>query len=181
MTVASPATFVLTDREAATVQSASVARQASVALIAASIAVPLLLLAAVFVVDFVWYGGAMPASLFVALLAMFVAGMFTQTLACKFTLEASKRRLRSQTRQVFAPRSVRLTDEGIEQDTPEQRALSRWSGIDRVEHAGGLIPAWAGNLLAAAVPERAFASAPDAQAFLGTCRQRAVAPQAGRD
>jgi hypothetical protein len=112
----------------------------------------------------------------VALLAMFVAGMFTQTLAYKFTLEASKRRLRAQTRQVFAPRSVRLTDDGIEQDTPELRTLYRWNGIDRAERRSELVLAWAGNVLAAAVPERAFASASDAQDFLEACVQRAAAP-----
>lgn len=180
MPVVQPATFVLTDAEAAAVQAAQMAQQARVAranpvLIAGSIAVPLILLGVLYGVDLIWYGGAMPGSLFVALLAVFVAGMFTQTLGYRLSLEASKRRLRRETRQVSAPRTVRLTDDGIEQALPEVRSLHAWSGIDRADRAHGLILVWAGHMLAVAVPERAFPAATDAQAFLEACRQRAGA------
>jgi hypothetical protein len=180
MAVVQPETFVLTDAEAAAVQSANMARQASVAranpaLLALSIAVPVLMLGVIAGVDLIWYGGAMPLSLFVTLLAVFVGGMFTQTLGYWLSLQLSKRRMRQAIRQVFAPRTVRLTDEGIEQALPEVRSLYAWIGIDRADEAGGLILVWAGHVLAAAVPARAFASGPDAQAFLEACRQRAGA------
>jgi hypothetical protein len=74
---------------------------------------------------------------------------------------------------VFAPRTVRLTDEGIEQALPEVRSLYAWSGIDRAEQAHGMILVWAGNILAVAVPVRAFAAEQDAQAFFDACRKRA--------
>jgi hypothetical protein len=178
MPLAQPETFVLTDAEAAAVQAAQLARQASVAraspvLLAASIAVPVVLVAVVYAVDLIWYEGAMPLPLFVTLMAVFFAGMVVQTLAYRLTLEASKRRLRRATRQVFAPRTVRLTDEGIEQAQPQARAFNAWSGIDRAEQAHGLILLWAGNLLAVAVPVRAFPAPQDADAFLDACRQRA--------
>lgn len=180
MPVVQPATFVLTDAEAAAIQSAQMARQARVAranpvLIAGSIAIPLVLLGVLYGVDLVWYGGAMPFALFVALLAVLLAGMLTQTLAYRLSLEASKRHLRRSTPQVSAPRTVRLTEDGIEQVLPEVRALHAWSGIDRAERAHGLILVWAAHMLAVSVPERAFPAAADAQAFLDACRQRAGA------
>jgi hypothetical protein len=132
MAVIQPDTFVFTDREAAAVQSVQMARQASVAranpvLLATSIAVPVVLVSVVFAIDLLWYGGAMPLPLFVTLMAAFFAGMLVQTLAYRLTLEASKRRIRQMTRQVFAPRTVRLTDEGIEQVLPAVRSLYSWS------------------------------------------------------
>jgi hypothetical protein len=180
MTVVQSETFVLTDAEAAAVQSANMARQASIARanpahIAFSIAVPILLLVVVYGVDLIWYGGAMPPSLFSALLVAFVGGMFTQMLSFKLTLEMSKRRMRQATRQVFAPRTVRLTDEGIEHALPEVRSLFAWTGNARAQVAPGLILIWAGHVLAAAVPVRALACRPDAQAFLEACRQHARA------
>jgi hypothetical protein len=180
MSFVQPETYVLTDAEAAAIQSAQMARQAGVAranpvLVAISVAVPVAIVAAIYAVDLVWYGGAMPQSLFTTLIVVFVAGIFTQTFAYKLTLEVSKRRMRQTIRQVFAPRTVRLTDEGIEQASPELRTLHFWSGIDRAERSGGLIQLWSGHLLALAIPVRAFASYTDAQAFLDACRQRARA------
>jgi hypothetical protein len=94
-----PQTFVYTDAEAATVQSLQMAHQARVAranpaLLALSIAVPVVMIGAVFAVDLIWYGGAMPAWLFVTLLFVFLAGMFTQILSYRLSLELSKRRVR---------------------------------------------------------------------------------------
>jgi hypothetical protein len=177
MTVVQPDTFVLTDAEAAAIQSAQMARQASIAranpvLKYGSIAVPFVIVGAIYVVDLVWYGGVMPMSLFVTLMAVFVAGMMTQTAGYWLSLLVSKRRIIEQTRQVFSPRTVRLTDEGIEQATPDVRTVHAWSGIDRAEHAGDLILVWAGHLLSVAVPVRAFPAAQDATTFLEACRQR---------
>ncbi|MGH6768952.1 MAG: YcxB family protein [Xanthobacteraceae bacterium] len=179
MTVVQPETFVLTDAEAAAIQSAHMARQASVArsnpiLLHGSIAAPFVIIGVIAAVDLVWYGGAMPMSLFVTLMAVFVAGMMTQTAAYWLTLQVSKRRLREQTRQVFEPRTVRLTDEGIEHALPDVRTLHAWSGIDRAERTGDLILVWAGHLLAASVPARAFSSEQNAATFLETCGQRAA-------
>ena len=179
MTIVQPETFTLTDQEAAALQSANMARQAKVAgtnpviRIGSSIAVPVFIVGVVYAIDLVWYGGAMPVSLFVTLMAVFVAGMLTQTVGYWLNLQATKRRVREKTRQVFEPRTVRLTDEGIEQMLPELRSLHIWEGIDRVEQASGLIFAWAGNLLVLVVPARAFPSPQDAQAFLDACRSRA--------
>jgi hypothetical protein len=184
MAVVQPETFVLTDQEAAVVQSAQMARQASVAranpiLLIGSVAAPVIIIGIVGAIDLVWYRGAMPAALFVTLLAVFVAGMFTQTVGYRLSLEVSKRRLRQTTRQAFAPRTVRLTEQGIEQALPDVRSLHAWSGIDRAERANGLILVWAGNMLTAAIPARAFPSAQDAQAFLDACRHRAVGDAKG--
>jgi hypothetical protein len=172
-----PETFVLSDAEAAAVQAAQMARQARVAranpvLIAGSIAAPIVVIGIIAAVDVAWYGGEMPASLFVTLMAVFVAGMFVQTLGYRLSLAVSKRRLRRTTRQVAAPRTVRLTDQGLEQALPEARAFNAWSGIDAAEQADGLILLWAGNLLAAAIPVRAFPASQDAEAFLDACRER---------
>ncbi len=177
MTIVQPETFTLTDQEAAALQSANMARQAQVAgsnpvTRIGSIVVPVVIVGVVVAVDQLWYGGAMPLSLFVTLLAVFVAGMATQTVGFWLNLQASKRRIREKTRQVFEPRTVRMTDEGIEQALPEMRSVHLWSGIDRVEQVSGLILLWAGNLLVSAVPMRAFPSQQDAQAFLDACRSR---------
>jgi hypothetical protein len=104
---------------------------------------------------------------------VFVAGMATQTVGYWLNLQASKRRLRERTRQVFEPRTVRLTDEGIEQALPQLRSVHAWSGIDRVEQPADIVLVWAGNLLVSAIPARAFASAQEARAFLDACRARA--------
>jgi hypothetical protein len=178
MTAVQPETFTFTDAEAAAVQSAQMARQAKVAgavpiLRYGTIAAPFVIVGVVFLIDQVWYGGTMPASLFVTLMAVFVAGMATQTAGTLLTLRASKQRIREQTRQFFEPRSVRLGDEGIEQAMTNQRSVHLWSGIDRVDQAAGMILVWAGNLLVSAIPTRAFASDADAQAFVAACRQRA--------
>jgi spore maturation protein SpmA len=178
MTLAQPATFTLTDQEAAAVQSAQLAQQAKVAgsnpmLKIASVAVPIILVVVIVAIDRLWYGGAMPASLFVTMLVLFVAGMATAVVVYRLSLRASKRLLREKTRQVSWPRTVRLTDEGIEQALPDLRSVHLWSGIDRVEQSAGLILAWAGNVLVSAIPERAFASPQDAQAFAEACRTRA--------
>ena len=177
MSVVQPETFTLTDQEAAAVQSVQMARQMKVAGTNAvmrygSIAAPFAIVGVIAVIDWVWYGGAMPISLFVTLMAVFVAGMATQTIGYWLSLQATKRRLIEKTRQVFEPRTVRLTDEGIEQALPELRSVHLWSGIDRVEQASGLIFLWAGNLLASTIPVRAFPSEQDAQAFLDACRAR---------
>jgi hypothetical protein len=178
MTVVQPATFTYTDAEAAAVQAAQMARQAKVAgsvpiIRYGSIAAPFAIVGVVFVIDQVWYGGAMPMSLFVTLMAVFVAGMMTQTAGIWLSLWASKQRVRQQTRQFFEPRNVRLSDDGIEQALPNQRSVHLWSGIDRVDLAAGLILVWAGNLLVSAIPTRAFPSEVDAQAFVEACRQQA--------
>jgi hypothetical protein len=180
MSIVQPETFVLTDAEAATIQAAQMARQASVAranpvLQIGSIAVPVVLVGAVVAADLVLFDGAMPSWLFATLLAVFLGGMLTQTIAYRLTLQVSKRRMREQTRQVFAPRTVRLTDEGIEQTTADVRSVHAWSGIDRAEQTDGLILVWADHLMAAATPVRAFPTERDASAFLGACRQRAGA------
>ena len=180
MSVVQPETFVLTDTEAAQLQSAQMAQQQKVAgttpvIRIGSIAVPIAIVALVAAIDWVWYDGTMPISLFVILMAMFVAGMATQTVGYWLSLHASKRRMREKTRQVFEPRTVRLTDEGIEQSLPEVRSVHLWNGIDRVEQVSGLILLWAGNLLVSAIPVRAFASEPAAQEFLDACRRRAGA------
>jgi hypothetical protein len=173
-----PITYTLTDAEAAAAQSAQMARQAAVArrgpaLIALSFAVPVLAVGFLFATDWLWYGGEMPAPLFLGLLAAFVAGMFTQTLAYKLTLASSTRRMRQAVRQVFASRTVRLTEAGLEHTTPDARTLYAWNGIDRAEEGAGLILIWAGHALASAVPVRAFSSAAEAQAFLAECRSLA--------
>jgi hypothetical protein len=136
-----------------------------------SIAVPIAMVALAAAVDQIWYGGKLPASLFVTLLFFFVAGMATMVVGFRLNLSASKRRMRERTRQVFEPRTIRLTDEGIEQSLPELRSLHLWRGIDRVEWASDLILIWAGNLLASGVPVRAFRSQADAQDFLEACRR----------
>jgi hypothetical protein len=179
MAIVQPETFVFTDAETDAVQSANMAHQAGVARrnpaqLALSIGVPVLLVAVLIAVDWLWYGGAMPMPLFVAFMAVFAAGMFTQLLATKLTFDMSRRHLRQATRQTFAPRTVRLTDEGIELALPEARSLYAWSGIDRAEQTGGLILIWAGHVMVAALPARAFASDADAQAFLAECRSRAA-------
>lgn len=188
MAIVQPETFVFTDAEADAVQSANIAYQAGVARrnpgqLALSIGVPVLLVMVLIGVDWLWYGGAMPMPLFVAFMAVFAAGMFTQLLATKLTLDMSRRHLRQATRQTFAPRTVRLTDQGIELALPEARTLYAWSGIDRAEQTGGLILVWAGHVMAAALPARTFGSEADAEAFLAECRSRAAggasAPLAG--
>jgi hypothetical protein len=178
MAVVQPETYTYTDAEAAVVQSAQMARQAKVAGTApitryGSIAVPFAIVGVVFVIDQVWYGGAMPMSLFVTLMAVFVAGMMTQTAGIWLSLLASKQRIRGQTRQLFEARTVRLSDEGIEQASPHVRSVHLWSGIDRVEQAADLVQLWAGNLLVSAIPARAFSSPADAQAFADAARQHA--------
>jgi hypothetical protein len=174
-----PITYTLTDAEAAAAQAVQMARQAAIArrgpaVIALSFAVPIAALGLLFAADWLWYGGGMPAPLFVGLLVAFVAGMFTQILTYKFSLVASMRRMRQAVRQVFAPRTSRLSDDGVELATPDTRTLYAWSAIDRAEERGGLILLWAGPMLASAVPVRAFASAAEAQAFLAECRSRAA-------
>ena len=109
------------------------------------------------------------------LMAAFVAGMMTQTIALRLSLQISKRRLRSKTRQLFEPRTVQLTYEGIEQVQPAVRSLHRWGGIDRIEGDHGLIVIWTGNIVACVIPERAFPTRQDAAAFLEQCRTRAAA------
>jgi hypothetical protein len=178
MAVVQPETFTYTDAEAAAVQSVQMARQVKVAgtppiVRYGSIAVPFAIVGVVFVIDQVWYGGTMPMSLFVTLMAVFVAGMMTQTAGIWLTMRASKRRIRQQTRQVFEARTVRLGDDGIEQASPHLRSVHLWSGIDRVEHVADFIQVWAGNLLVSAIPARAFPSQADAQAFVDACRQHA--------
>ena len=178
-----PETFTLTDAEAAAVQSIQMARQAGVAratpvLRIASIAIPVLLLAALIGIDLVWYGGEMPMPLFVGLLAAFVAGMFVQTLAYKLTQVAAKRRMRRSVRHVFAPRTVRLAEDGVEQTMPELRTVHAWAGIDRIDRSGGFILLWTGPVLAIAIPERAFATAAGAEAFAQACRGSIGAAQA---
>lgn len=178
MAVVQPETFTFTNEEAAAVQSAQMARQAKVAgavpiLRYGTVAAPFVIVGVVFAIDQIFYGGTMPGSLFVTLMAVFVGGMATQTAGTLLTVRASKQRVREQTRQFFEPRSVRLSDEGIEQATTNQRTVHLWSGIDRVEPAAGMILVWAGNLLVSAIPTRAFPSEADAQAFVDACRQHA--------
>jgi hypothetical protein len=112
---------------------------------------------------------------FFMLMAVFVGGMVIQTVNYWLYVRATKRRVREETRQVFEPRIVRLTGEGLEQTLPELRSVHTWKGIDRVEQVSGLIFAWADNLLVLVVPARAFPSPQDAQAFLDACRSRALA------
>jgi hypothetical protein len=173
-----PETFTFTDQEAAAVQSAQMTRQAKVAgsnpvLRIGSIAVPIVIIGVVYAIDLIWYAGEMPMSLFVSFMAVFLAGMITMIVGYWLNLQSTKQQIRQKTRQVFEPRTVRLTDEGIEQALPELRSLHLWSGIDRAELDSGLIQVWAGNLLVSAIPARAFPSPQDAQAFLGACRGRA--------
>jgi hypothetical protein len=181
MTVAQPETFTLTDPEAAAIQAVQMAQQVKIAGSSpvrkiGSIVVPLGMVGVVAAIDQIWYGGQMPIPLFVTLLAMFLGGMVTMFVGYWLNLQATKRRIREKTRQVFEPRSVRFTDEGVEQSLPELRSLHLWSGIDRVDlhEASGLILVWAGNLLVSAIPTRAFSSPQDAQAFFDACRRRAT-------
>ena len=175
-----PATFVFTEAEAAALQSVQMARQAGIArrsplLIALTFGVPLLLLAVVFGIDRVGYGGQMPASQVTGLLVAFVAGMFTAILTFKLMQQSSKQRMLRTVRHVFAPRTVRLTGEGVEQAMPELRIVHAWAAIDQAERSSGLILLWSGPVVAIAVPERAFATAAAAEAFALTCRDRAAA------
>jgi hypothetical protein len=124
-------------------------------------------------IDQIGYAGRLPAPLFVALLGFFLAGMVTMIIGYWLNLQATKRILRTKTRQVSEPRTVRLIDEGLEQSLPDMRSLYLWRGIDRIEQTSGLILFWAGNLMVSAVPVRAFASEADAQVFVDACRQRA--------
>jgi hypothetical protein len=178
MSTVQPETFTLTDQEAAAVQAAQMAQHRKVAgttpvIKYGSIAVPFALVGIVAAIDWIWWDWTMPISLFVITMMVFVAGMATQTVGYWLNLQASKRRLRERTRQVFEPRTVRLTDEGIEQALPQLRSVHAWSGIDRVEQPADIVLVWAGNLLVSAIPARAFASAQEARAFLDACRTRA--------
>lgn len=178
MTLVQPETFTLTDQEAAAVQAAQMAQQRKVAgttpvIKYGSIAIPFVLIGVVATIDWIWWDWTMPLSLFVITMAVFVAGMATQTIGYWLNLQASRRRLRARTRQVFEPRTVRLTDEGIEQALPQLRSVHAWSGIDRVEQPANIILIWAGNLLLSAIPARAFAPPQAAQAFVDACRTRA--------
>jgi hypothetical protein len=178
MTLVQPETFTLTNQEAAAVQTAQMAQQMTVAgttpvIKYGSIAVPFVIIGIVAAIDWVWWDWTMPLSVFVTMMMLFVAGMMTQTVGYWLNLHASKRRILERTRQVFEPRTVRLTDEGIEQALPQLRSLHAWSGIDRVDQPADIILVWAGNLLASAIPARAFASPQAAQAFLDACRTHA--------
>lgn len=179
MTLVQPETFTLTDQEAAAVQAAQMAQQVKVAgttpvIKYGSIAMPFVVMGAIAMVDWIWWDWRMPLSLFVIMMLVFVAGMATQTIGYWLNLQASRKRIRARTRQVFEPRTTRLTDEGIEQALPQLRSIHAWSGIDRVEQPEDMILIWAGNLLISAIPARAFATPQDAQAFIDTCRTRAA-------
>jgi len=151
MPVVQPETFTLTDQEAATLQSVQLAQQTKLVgpnpVLIASIAVPPLIAGVVFVIGRLWYGSAMSMSHFFILMAVCLAGMVIQTVNYWLYLQLTKRRVREKTRQVFEPRTVRLTDEGLEQTLPDLRSVHTWKGIDRIEQMSGLIFAWAGNLL----------------------------------
>ena len=179
MPVVQPETFTLTDQEAATLQSVQLAHQTKLVgpnpVLIASIAVPFLVAGSAFVIGRGWYGDAMSIAHFFMLMAVFVGGMVIQTVNYWLYVRATKRHVRENTRQVFEPRIVRLTGEGLEQTLPELRSVHTWKGIDRVEQVSGLIFAWADNLLVLVVPARAFPSPQDAQAFLDACRSRAGA------
>jgi hypothetical protein len=178
MTLVQPETFTLTDQEAAAVQAAQMAQQVKVAgttpvIKYGSIAVPFVIIGTVAAVDWIWWNWTMPVWLFVIMMLVFVAGMATQTIGYWLNMQATRKRLRARTRQVFEPRTVRLTDEGIEQALPQLRSIYAWNGIDRVEQPADVILVWAGNLLVSAIPARAFTSPQDAQAFVDACRTRA--------
>jgi hypothetical protein len=178
MSIVQPETFVFTDTEAAQLQSIQLAQQQKVAgtpgvIRYGSIAVPVVMIASVTAVDQIWYAGKMPGSLFVTLLFFYLVGMVTMLVGFGLNLRVTKQRIRERTRQVFEPRTVRFTDEGIEQSLPELRSLQLWRGIDRIERASDLIVIWSGHLPVSAVPARAFPSERDAQAFMDACRQRA--------
>ena len=178
MSTVQPETFTLTDQEAAAVQAAQMAQQMKVAgttpvIKYGSIAAPFAIIGVIAAVDWVWWDWTMPLSLFVIMMMVFVAGMATQTVGYWLNLQASRKRIRARTRQVFEPRTVRLTDEGIEQALSQLRSIHAWNGIDRVEQPADIILVWAGNLLVSAVPARAFTSPQDAQAFVDACRTRA--------
>jgi hypothetical protein len=176
MAVVQPETFTLTDQEAATLQSVQLARQTKLVgpnpVLIASIAVPFIVAGFVFVIGRVWYGDAMSMAHFFMLMVVFVAGMAIQTVNYLLYLQTTKRRVREKTRQIFEPRTVRLTDEGLEQTLPDLHSVHTWKGIDRVEQVSGLIFAWAGNLLVLVVPARAFPTLQDAQAFADACGTR---------
>lgn len=178
MSIVQPETFVFTEAEATQLQAIQLAQQQKVAGTAGvirygSIAVPVLMIASVVAVNQIWYGGQMPGSLFVTLLFFFLAGMVTMLIAFRLNLRATKQRILERTPQVFAPRTVRFTDEGIEQSIPEIRSMQLWRGISRIERVAGLIVIWTGVLPVSAVPARTFPSEPDAQAFVDACQQRA--------
>jgi hypothetical protein len=178
MSIVQPETFVLTDSEAAQLQAIQLAQQQKTIGTTGvtrygSIAVPIVMILSVVAIDQIWYAGQMPGSLFVTLLFFYLIGMVTMLVGFGLNLRAGKRRIRENTRQVFEPRTVRLTDEGMEQSLPDLRTLQMWRGIDRIEQVSGLIVIWAGNLPVSAVPVRAFPSEADAQAFVDACRQRA--------
>jgi len=176
MPVVQPETFTLTDQEAATLQSVQLAQQTKLVgpnpVLIASIAVPPLIAGVVFVIGRLWYGSAMSMSHFFILMAVCLAGMVIQTVNYWLYLQLTKRRVREKTRQVFEPRTVRLTDEGLEQTLPDLRSVHTWKGIDRIEQMSGLIFAWAGNFLVLVVPARAFPSLQDAQSFADACGTR---------
>jgi hypothetical protein len=158
MAVVQPETFTFTDAEAAAVQSAQMAWQMKVAGTAPTIRYSPIIVAfatpgIVFVIDQVWYGGTMPASLFVTLMAVFVAGMATHAAGYWLALRASKRRIRQQTRQFFESRNVRLSDDGIEQALPNQRSSP---GAHRSRTGRGADPVWAGHLLVSAIRPAPF-------------------------
>jgi hypothetical protein len=181
MTVVQPDTFILTDQEAAAVQAAQMAQQRKVAgttpaIKYGSIAVPIILVGTIAAVDRIWWEWTMPVWLFVIMMLVFVAGMATQTIGYWLNLQATRKRLRTRTRQVFEPRTVRLSDEGIEQALPQLRSIHAWNGIDRVEQPADIILVWAGNLLVSAIPARAFAAPGDAQAFVDAARKAACSP-----
>lgn len=182
MEIAQPETFALTDAEAAAVQSVQMARQAAIAkanpvLRYGALAAPVVVVGVVAAIDVIWYRGDMPVSLFVTLMAVFVAGMIAQTIGYRLSLAASKKRLRQASRQVLAPRTVRLTDEGLSQALADTRAVYLWASIDDTERTQDLVLVWTGNLLAAAIPARAFRSGGDADAFVAEIRRRAAGPQ----
>jgi hypothetical protein len=178
MTLVQPETFTLTDQEAAAVQGAQMAQHVKVAgttpvIKYGSIAVPFVIVGLIAAIDCIWWDWTMPLSLFVIMMLVFVAGMATQTIGYWLNLQASRKRIRARTRQVFEPRTVRVSDEGIEQALPQLRSIHAWSGIDRVEQPADIILVWAGNLLVSAIPARAFAAPQDARVFVDACRTRA--------
>lgn len=177
MALKQPATFTLTPEEAAALQSIQTERQASIArkgpvLRYSSLAAPFVAAAMIWLVDIIWYGGDMPLSFFVTLLAVFMAGMMFQTAGYWINMLAARKRMLAATRQVYAPRTVRLTRDGIENAIPTATTLQKWAGVTQVETQKDMLLVWAGNLLPVSVPLRAFASDKDARAFVAECKRR---------
>lgn len=99
--------------------------------------------------------------------------MMFQTAGYWLNMLAARKRMRAATRQVYAPPTVRLACDGIENVIPIATTLQKWAGVTEIEVDRDMLLVWAGNLLFMSEPLRAFASEEDARAFVAECERPA--------